>query len=249
VSDDEELVQVLLRQRACAADWLVIHAEQLAGVAERRASSNLLIFACLEARNAIEQLWFEILVVLRSGQVTLEFVERIRHRRDSFLAAIREAEPNYRKLVRFFMLCMQLDSLRPVDIIPWDLGRLKKWWHALSEYCHAQAEPMTTLSNPDWFAKGVCLVREKKWGRVSTFDIGTPPSCEESIAFGKVSLDSLVPHFDFRPPVTKSTTAVRGFKRMECQVLRFDPKSPRDLGNTPLRSGPNSSPTLADLKF
>jgi hypothetical protein len=160
VSDDEELIEVLLRQRSCAADWLVIHARDLAALAERRTSSNLLIFACVEARNAIEQLWFEILVVLRSGEITLKFVERIRRRRDGFLAAIREAEPNYRKLARFSMLCMRLDSQRPVDIIPWDLRRLKKWWHALSEHCHAQAEPMTTLSNPIWFTEGLGLVRE-----------------------------------------------------------------------------------------
>ena len=75
MSGDEELIQLLLRPRGCAADWLVIHARDLAAIAEHRASSNLSIFACLEARNAIEQLWFEILVVLRSGEITLEFVE------------------------------------------------------------------------------------------------------------------------------------------------------------------------------
>jgi hypothetical protein len=160
VTDDEELLHVLLRPRQCAADWLIIHAQDLASVAERRASTNLLIFACLEARNAIEQLWAEILVVLRSGEISLEFIEEIRHRRDGFLAAIRDAEPNYRKLVRFSMLCMRLDSQRPVDIIPWDLGRLKTWWRELSSYCHAQAEPVTTLANPAWSAEGLRLVRE-----------------------------------------------------------------------------------------
>lgn|GEM_PF-5643925 len=158
MSDDEELIEVILRQRTCAADWLVIHARDLAALAERRANSNLLIFGCVEARNAIEQLWFEILVVLRKGEVTLEFIEEIRHRRDGFLAAIREAEPNYRKLVRFSMLCMRLDSSRPVEIIPWDLGQLKKWWHALSGYCHAQAESVSTLQSPKWLVDGVKLV-------------------------------------------------------------------------------------------
>lgn len=158
MNDDDELIEVLLQQRTCAADWLVIHARDLAALAERRTNSNLLIFACVEARNAIEQLWFEILVVLRKGKVTLEFVEEIRHRRDGFLAAIREAEPNYRKLVRFSMLCMRLDSLRPVDIIPWDLGQLKKWWHELSGYCHTQAEAVSTLQNPKWFVEGVRLI-------------------------------------------------------------------------------------------
>jgi hypothetical protein len=158
VSDNEELTQLLLRPRACAADWLVIHARDLAVVAEHRASPNLLVFACLEARNAIEQLWFEILVVLRSGEVTLEFVEKIRRRRDGFLAAIREAEPNYRKLVRFSMLCMRLDSQRPIDIIPWDLGRLKKWHlantaiHKRNRLLHSQIQ--TGLRKVlDWYGR------------------------------------------------------------------------------------------------
>jgi hypothetical protein len=92
--------------------------------------------------------------------MTPELLEEVRRGRDGILAAIHRAEPCYQKLVRFSMLCMQLDSLRPVDIIPWDIGRMKKWWHALSAYCHAQLEPTTTLQDSNWFAGGIRLVQE-----------------------------------------------------------------------------------------
>src|ERR1700731_3511247 len=113
----EQVAEVLLRERSCASDWMIIQANDLARLAAELGSSNLLVFAAVEARNAIEQLWFDILLVLHRGEVTLDFVDSVRRRRDGFLAAIRDATPNYRKLVRFSAMCMRLDSKRPVDII------------------------------------------------------------------------------------------------------------------------------------
>ena len=156
----ERIAMVAARDRACASDWLIIQARDLAALAAETRKSSLLVYSALEARNAIEQLWFDILLVLHRGEVTMEFVEKVRRRRDGVFAAIREAAPEYRKLVAFSALCMQLDSRRPVDIIAWDLGRLKKWWHALSGYCHSQLEPLTTLDDPKWIDAGLALVTE-----------------------------------------------------------------------------------------
>ncbi|MGH7799005.1 MAG: hypothetical protein ACREOW_00040 [Thermodesulfobacteriota bacterium] len=63
-------------------------------------------------------------------------------------------------LARFTALCMHLDANAPTEIITWDLGRLKKLWHSLSEYCHAQAHPAVTLDDPTWFSQGLSLVEE-----------------------------------------------------------------------------------------
>ena len=156
----EDVAAVVERDRVCAPVWLILQARDLSSLATTGSRASLLVYAALEARNAIEQLWFDILVVLHRGEMTREFVEQVRHRRDGVLAAIREAAPDYRKLVTFSALCMELDSRRPVDLIVWDLGRLKKWWHALSNYCHAQLEPVTTLQNPAWVKTGVTLVNE-----------------------------------------------------------------------------------------
>jgi hypothetical protein len=156
----EYIVSLLLQERMCSSDWLVIRGHNLALLANDLENNNLLILAALETRNAIEQLWFDILLVLHRGSIELDFVEGIRRRRDGFLGAIRQAAPEYRKLVRFSSMCMHLDSRKPVEIIAWDLRRLKKWWQRLSSYCHAQAEPINTLNNCAWRLAAIELIGE-----------------------------------------------------------------------------------------
>jgi len=154
------IASILLRERKCDSSWLMIQANDLAVQAKETQNSSILVFGCLEARNAIEQLWFEILMLIHSGSMSRELFDQCRRRRDGFLAAIGEAEPRYRQLSRFTALCMQLDSKSPCEGIAWDLGRLKKLWHAHSGYCHAQAHPTATLSDPKWFSDGLSLIEE-----------------------------------------------------------------------------------------
>lgn len=156
----EYMVSLLVQDRVCGSDWLIIRGYNFALLANNLENNNLIVLAALETRNAIEQLWFDILLVLHRGSIDLDFVDGIRRRRDGFLGAIRQAAPEYRKLVKFSAMCMHLDSQKPVEIIAWDLRRLKKWWQRLSSYCHAQAEPITTLDNADWRSAGIELIRE-----------------------------------------------------------------------------------------
>lgn len=155
-----KLGDILCRPRICAADWLVIQARDLAAFAQETTNPTLLVFSCLEARNAIEQLWSELLIVIYGGSVDRKFFEKCRRRRDGFLAAIKEAAPRYRQLSRFTAICLQLDSQAPCDGIAWDLDRLKRLWHSLSSYCHAQAHPAATLNCQEWFSRGLALVHE-----------------------------------------------------------------------------------------
>src|SRR5208282_4984544 len=96
-----KLQEVLLRPRQCAADWLAFQAHDLADLARQTNNANLLVFACLEARNAIEQLWCVILEVINGKPLDEESLEKCRKRQDGFLAAIRDAEPRYRQFSRF----------------------------------------------------------------------------------------------------------------------------------------------------
>lgn len=152
------LEQILSRPRKCEADWLVVQARDLALIAEPSNNASVLIFACLEARNAIEQLWFEILMVIYSGSIEFDLFEKCRRRRDGFLAQINDAEPQYRKLSRFTHLVMNQERRAPVRAIAWDLGRLKKLWQKLSNYCHAQAHSEATIDDEKWIASGFSLV-------------------------------------------------------------------------------------------
>jgi len=155
-----KLEEIITRPRQCAADWLVIQARDLGRLSKQDNNTTLLVFACLEARNAIEQLWYELAMVIYGGSMGHEIYEKCRRRRDGFLAEIGDAEPRYRQLSRFTTIVMDLDRRVPHRGIAWDLGRLKKHWHSLSAYCHAQAHPSPTLEDPKWVLRGHSLIEE-----------------------------------------------------------------------------------------
>lgn len=152
--------EIIARPRKCAGDWLVIQAHDLAVSAEQQRNANLLIFSSLEARNAIEQLWADLLAIVHSGNVTKELFDKCRRQRDGFLAEIHRVEPQIYKLSRFSALCLRVDRNFPFRPIVWNLSKLKKWWHELSRYCHAQAAAADTLDDSVWFANGLSLVNE-----------------------------------------------------------------------------------------
>jgi hypothetical protein len=154
------LSRLLLKPRECASDWLIIQAYELACAGQRYSSHSLLVFSCLETRNAIEQLWFEILTLVHDGEMSEDYFHQCRKRSDGFLAAIGQAEPKYRQLSRFSSLVMEVDSKAPYRGIAWDLGKLKRIWHALSDYCHAHGHPAPTIQSTEWVQKGYGLVEE-----------------------------------------------------------------------------------------
>ncbi|MEO6291590.1 MAG: hypothetical protein ABIO88_03115 [Burkholderiaceae bacterium] len=89
-----------------------------------------------------------------------DYFFQCRKRSDGFLAAIGQAEPKYRQLSRFSSLVLEVDSKAPYRGIAWDLGKLKKIWHALSDYCHAHGHPTPTIHSTEWVQKGFGLVEE-----------------------------------------------------------------------------------------
>lgn len=154
------LASVICRPRQCDCGWLAIQCRDLALIAEHDKNSNLLVYACLEARNAIEQLWFEIYILLKGGSMAKDEFERIKKRQDGWAAAIKEFEPQYRKLAQFAAITMKLDSRVPYNIVVWDFKKLVRIWNRLSEYCHAQGHLGPTIENKEWVSSGLNLVNE-----------------------------------------------------------------------------------------
>lgn len=149
---------LLLEPRKCQSDWLILQAKKLSDAAKQTNSTTLMIFSCLETRNAIEQLWFEILLIVHGEGLTEEYFLKCRKRRDGYLAAINEAAPQYRKLSAFSTLVLAADSKATYRGIAWDLAKLKKYWQQLGDYCHAQGHSSVTLDSQEWMDKGVNLV-------------------------------------------------------------------------------------------
>lgn len=154
------LSRILIQPRHCSSDWLIAQARDLAEASRRYAASNLLIYGALEARNAIEQLYFEILLLLYDGQVPRHLFQDWRRRGNGFRNEIKRVEPHYRQLARFTQIALHLDSQSPFTAVAWDFATLTRLWHALSDYCHAQGHPVPTLDSTDWMSRGYGLVVE-----------------------------------------------------------------------------------------
>ena len=154
------LSRLLTQPRQCSSDWLVIRAKQLADAGRRYSAHNLLIYGALEARNAIEQIWFEILSLVHEGEMTVDYFLKCRKTSDGFLAAIQRAEPRYRKIFTFTKLALEIDTTAQFRGIVWDLRILKRQWHDLSDYCHTQGAASPTLDSKEWVDKGYRLIDE-----------------------------------------------------------------------------------------
>jgi len=150
--------EVFTRSRQCSSDWLVLQSKSLLDEAIRARNASALVYAALEARNAIEQLWFEIVMLLHGGEIDSETLAQCR-KKDGFLNVMRKATPDYYALASFTKLCCSIGPPLLPEIIVWDIKRLKKQWIAVSAYCHTQAHPRDTLADPQWFDKGFQIVQ------------------------------------------------------------------------------------------
>ena len=150
--------EVFTSPRECSSDWLILQSKCLLDEASRTRNASTLVYAALEARNAIEQLWFEIVMLLHGGEIDSETLAQCR-KKDGFLNVMRKATPDYYALASFTKLCCSIGPAFLPEIIVWDIKRLKRQWIALSAYCHTQAHPRDTLADPLWLDKGVQIVQ------------------------------------------------------------------------------------------
>jgi hypothetical protein len=120
-----------------------------------------LVYGALEARSAIEQLAFELVVLCRPTLgISMEDFDDCKKSLGVF-DVLRRFEPDYLKLAQFTKLCLGVDSEAP-EIIVWDIRKLRRCWNDVSKYCHYQGIASETIaSNLDaWLSKGVALIEE-----------------------------------------------------------------------------------------
>ncbi len=156
--DDKKFSQIISEKRHCESAWFIIQAKKLTDLAKEFKSTSALVYAALEARNAVEQLWFELIRTCHRVEISKELLEECR-KTDGIFRVMQETEPDYRKLVRFVSICGLVDKKMP-KVIEWDLKRLKHFWHSLSKYCHSPMKPDDTFESTEWFNEGVSLIYE-----------------------------------------------------------------------------------------
>lgn len=147
-------------KRKVTSKWHIEQAERLLQTATNRKSSSALIYAALEARNAIERFVFEM-SVLATGGCFSDYHLRLAQKKDGIFELLKQAMENYRKHIKFTNLILNMSNANFQVSIP-NLKTFKQHRTSLSEYCHCQLNPTITIDEPEskWFKKGIGTIEK-----------------------------------------------------------------------------------------
>jgi hypothetical protein len=149
---------VLTGNRFCEAGWFILQAERLLQISRNYKAKTALIYSALEARNAVEQIWFTLIRACSKGDIRKNLLIECR-KTDGIFRIMRETEPDYRRLVRFTRICNSIYPEMP-KVTEWDLKKLKRYWNDLSKYCHSPMSSLDTFDSSEWFNESIVLLDE-----------------------------------------------------------------------------------------
>ena len=150
----------LLLHREVTARWHLDQSQRLKQYALDHSSPGALIYANLEARNAIERFVFEMSVLATGGSLSDDQLQ-MAVRRNGFFQLLENAMNNYRKHMEFQNMCFEVSGL-PLRIPIPDIRRCKRLINEVSAYCHCQLNPNNTINDlsSEWFVRGIALIDE-----------------------------------------------------------------------------------------
>lgn len=182
-------INFLEENRQVNFDWHIARVSRFLQYDNNRNLDNILVYAAVDLRIAIERYLLELLVLLRmngtDGEIfTPQEKRRIRSMKGIF-ALMQETDPFYRKTFRFTqLLCEFTPELPPLSII--DTAYLRRKWEELSNYCHKQLDPADTFTSQDqeFQRNGFALIREVldrfwNWGQGRATGIISKSSMDE----------------------------------------------------------------------
>ena len=146
--------------REVSFDWHIVQTMKWLEFDGGRKLDSTLVYAAVELRAAIERYVFELLYLLKEGNLSQDEQKRCRSIAGIF-ALMKETDPFYRKTIEFTKLVASFSpGLPKITIV--DTAYLNRKWRDLSEYCHMQFHPEETFaSNARKFQEtGFALIRE-----------------------------------------------------------------------------------------
>lgn len=125
-----------------------------------RELDSVLVYAAVELRAAIERYVFELLYLLKEGNLSGDEKKRCRSITGIF-ALMKETDPFYRKTIEFTKLVVSITPGLP-EVTVVDMAYLNRKWQDLSEYCHMQFHPEETFGSQsrNFQEQGFALIRE-----------------------------------------------------------------------------------------
>lgn len=110
-----------------------------------------LLNACIAARQGIEYLFFEeLLLGLGEGLTEVEY-ERCVRSADTLNKVVKQRIPQYEKLLEFTKIASSLDKGLP-NLISWNHASLMKSWGSLSKYLHWFGAYARTTDDAIWLS-------------------------------------------------------------------------------------------------
>jgi len=128
-------------------------------VAKRGGNVCALQYAAHDARQSIEQLLFEEIVLCVGTQLDRSEYEKCKGNSTKLHKVIRRLNPDYNKLGKFTQAIISALPHSP-SLIIWDHKKLLKHWGKVSNFLHWAGEPAETVESMEWFQKGIEAVEE-----------------------------------------------------------------------------------------
>jgi hypothetical protein len=184
------------------SSWHVFQALSWLDYAKRNHNITALQYAALELRNGIELLCFQIIVNAVGSK--LDRVSYVRCTQDAtkMYKILAKLRPDYKKLIRFTRICMELDRNAP-RIIEWNLSKLMRLHGNISRYLHFQGDPKETWDSNNWFVRFLSLIENTATYLKDEYKSG---------ATGTISTDDMIPEVedvwhDFRDGIISEDSA------------------------------------------
>lgn len=146
--------EIVALPRDFESSWNVFQALSWLDYAKRHRSIAALQYAALELRNGIELLLFQIIVTSVGSKLDRRSYTRCTREATRLYKTLARLRPDYKKLVRFTRICVELDSNAPA-VIEWDINKLVKLHRSISGYLHFQGDPAETWNSDAWFVKSL----------------------------------------------------------------------------------------------
>jgi len=153
-------MEIIDAPREVTSEWHILQAAAWLEYDKGRGLDNVLVYAAVELRAAIERTLFELLYLLKEHDISEADIRRSRSQK-GLEALLREADASYRKTIEFTQLVASVTPGMPVVSVI-DTAYLRRMWSKLSEYCHFQIEPDKTFNseNRQFQRRGFQLLKD-----------------------------------------------------------------------------------------
>lgn len=128
-------------------------------IARRNLNVCALQYAAHDARQAIEQLFFEEIVLSVGTAFDHKEYEKCRGNSTKLHKVLKKLSPDYVRLAQFTQAIISTDPKFPPLVI-WDHEVLIKQWKRISTYLHWAGEACQTVQCNGWIDKGIGIIKQ-----------------------------------------------------------------------------------------